>query len=719
MGPMGLVLLGVILFVGGHATAQDPEAVGTNNAGQFFTISGRIESETIDNLQTKITPYLQEMSASGVRPVLVFVIESRDSRFGAASDLATFISRELLAARTVAFVPGPLQGFDVLPALACDELLMAPQANIGPIAEQGRQDYDATSAQREFVRVIARTKGRDAELLLGMLEPARDLRRISTVQTENAYAFADAMPPQVLTNAPAWEGSVRGRLTAEQARGILAKRLVDSRQEVALLYNLPTQAINESILVEDLKPVRIAIHDVIDRSTQLYLEREIQKARSDGINLILLDLNSPGGEINAAQNAAERIAELDGESIRTVAYINYRALGVSALLALACDEIVLARDGEVGLVDSVFNRGQSEPLGEDFVASIAEKAAQLAEQNGHPPAVARAMVDPATELYRAKDTQSGAVKMILKSEAEAPANQGRYELPARPIKEAGRRLRVTAEDAESLGLARSVVDDEDALKSLYGLEGQEIPVNAPTWIDSVVTTLNTPWVSWLLLFFGIFLLILEFKLPGIGLPAIGSALCFLLFFWSRYLSGTADQLEILLFILGLICVAVEIFILPGFGVFGASGVLLVLLSVVMASHTFIWPSTTAEYNQMGRTLLQLFGTLVLVAVAVYVLSRYLPSIPLFNRLILMPEVSTPELEGKPSEGGPIPLAFLLGETGKTTTVCKPIGKARFGEHLVEVRTERNYLDSGQLVEVVEVQGSRAIVRPVEIDLSDA
>ena len=110
-------------------------------------------------------------------------------------------------------------------------------------------------------------------------------------------------------------------------------------------------------------------------------------------------------------------------------------------------------------------------------------------------------------------------------------------------------------------------------------------------------------MSWLLLFIGAFMLVIELKLPGIGLPAIISALAFLLFFWSHYLSGTADQLEIILFLIGLVSLAVEIFVFPGFGIFGMSGILLMLCSIVLASHTFIWPTHDYEYQELGHTLL--------------------------------------------------------------------------------------------------------------------
>src|SRR5439155_22535958 len=156
-------------------------------------------------------------------------------------------------------------------------------------------------------------------------------------------------------------------------------------------------------------------------------------------------------------------------------------------------------------------------------------------------------------------------------------------------KEAGQVMTATDEDAVSFGLGQ-VVGNEEEFKGLYGLRGKTIRVDGPTWVDSLVTILTDPFVSWLLLFVGLFMLVLELKLPGIGLPAITSALAFLLFFWSHYLSGTADQLEIILFLVGMVCLALELFVFPGYGVFGMSGVLLILTSIVMASHTFVWPT---------------------------------------------------------------------------------------------------------------------------------
>jgi membrane-bound serine protease (ClpP class) len=223
-------------------------------------------------------------------------------------------------------------------------------------------------------------------------------------------------------------------------------------------------------------------------------------------------------------------------------------------------------------------------------------------------------------------------------------------------------------------------------------------------------------VSWLLLFVGAFMLVIELKLPGIGLPAIISALAFLLFFWSHYLSGTADQLEIILFLIGLVSLAVEIFVFPGFGIFGMSGILLMLCSIVLASHTFVWPTHDYEYQELGHTLLQLMGMLAAVGCCAIALAKYFPSLPFFNRLVLKPEpwtaVEAEDALGRPITEGYESLAILIGETGRTTSPLRPAGKAQFGGLVIDVTAAGAFVETDSLVEVVDVQGPRVIVKRI-------
>jgi membrane-bound serine protease (ClpP class) len=705
------------------AFAQPPQPAQAE--GQFFTIDEPITTEVINRIRTQTLHLIDRTSSKGeqFRPILIFEIrpgrtQPGQSEFGAALDLAEFISTKLKGAKeTVAYVPEPLSGYAVLVALACGEIVMGAEASLGPITPDGQ---DVKSPARDFVRTLATRKGyHEADLLLGMLDRNADLRKVTTGRREVQYVMADRLPEfrknnQIIDEQPAWEGGQRGILTGARARAEgFCKRTAENRAEVANLYNLSGQSSSDDPTLDQvLNPVWIRITGPIDTIKESYLKRRIEQARQDKVNLIFFEINSEGGLDKPADNIAETIADI--KDMKTVAYIDDRAMGVAALIPLACNKIVFHKNARMGEVSRLLTGrgGQSQELSQAQIVALATKAEDFAKRKGHPTAIARAMVDPDVAVILAKDTQTGAVTFV--TDVQLRAEPGRF-IATETRKQKGQEvLTLNADEALAYHLASDVVDDQEQLKAIFGLRGRDVRVDGPTWVDAVVTTLNTEWMSWLLLFVGFFMLVLELKLPGIGLPAIISALAFLLFFWSRWLSGTADQLEILLFLVGLICLALELFVFPGFGVFGMSGILLILFSVVMASHTFVWPTQEYEYRQMGHTLLQVTVVLITVASGAVILGKYFPSLPFFNRMVLKPEPSggaelldptaKPVIEGEDS------LGFLVGETGRTTTVLRPSGKARFGELLVDVTADGFYIEPDSLVEVIEVQGSRVIVK---------
>ncbi|WP_337177585.1 NfeD family protein [Paludisphaera sp.] len=716
------------------AQALDAAApAGEATPGQFFTVTEPITHEQIAQVRARTRHLVDQASRrEGAKsPILVFQFLPGESApgssdFGAAYDLANYIARDLGGARlTVAYVPKPLTGFAVLPALACTEIVMGSQASLGPITPE-TQSFDP--ALREPVRFLAVRKARDADLILGMLDRDADLRLVRTADRGAHYVMAENLDEfrssrQVVDDKPAWEGGRRGVLTAERARDEgFAKRLAETPAEVAAFYRIAGQStLDDPTLGQLPRPVWIKIEGPIEPAMVSYLGRRIGQARREAANLVFFEIDSPGGLIEPADAIADLIAGV--QDMKTVAYVNERALGVAALLPLACRDIVFAEGGRLGDVDQlVTGRGALQPLSEAQIDALAEKAAFLASRKGHSPDVARALVDPAVELVDALDSETGATRPVARDAAEADRDRFK-NIVARNVGAEGPLL-ITAADAESFGMGQ-VVRDLEELKALHGLQGVPIRVEGPTWVDELVTTLTDPYVSWLLLFVGLFMMVLELKLPGIGLPAITSALAFMLFFWSHYLGGTADQLEIILFLLGLLALAIELFVLPGFGVFGMAGIALMLVSIVMASHTFVWPTQEYEYREMGITLIQLTGALLGVTAGAVVLAHYLPGIPIFNRLILKPEPwdePATDPTAKPSMEGYESLAFLIGETGRTTSPLRPTGKARFGNLLIDVTADNFYIEPDSLVEVVDVHGTRVIVKPwsgeAPADLSD-
>src|SRR5207237_530432 len=153
------------------------------------------------------------------------------------------------------------------------------------------------------------------------------------------------------------------------------------------------------------------------------------------------------------------------------------------------------------------------------------------------------------------------------------------------------------------------------------------------WLDNIASFLRDPYVGFFLVMVGIAGLVLELKIPGVGFPGIAAAICFILYFWAHSrLSGHLTMLAVLLFLLGLILIALEIFVVPGFGITGISGIVLVILSLALVT-VVRWPETTHEWLSFGRTLSTLAISLAMAVGGALMVATYLPNIPYLNRMI--------------------------------------------------------------------------------------
>ncbi len=268
---------------------------------------------------------------------------------------------------------------------------------------------------------------------------------------------------------------------------------------------------------------------------------------------------------------------------------------------------------------------------------------------------------------------------------------------------------MTGTRAEEYGLANHLVETFAEFKQYYGIDDPKLL--EPGWADFLIEALASPGVAVLLLVIGGAALYIELHAPGIGIGGFVATVCFLLFFWSRYLGGTADWLAIMLFVAGLSCLLLEVFVIPGFGIFGLGGGALVLASLILASQTFIWPQNEYQFEQLEHSLVTIaVAGICLIAVGVYLRKR-LPRSPLLGRMMLEPPAGE-EAEAIRRREALADFHALLDARGTTTTLLAPGGKARFGDVLVDVISAGEAIDRGVAVEVVEVHGNHVLVREV-------
>ncbi|HID22091.1 MAG TPA: peptidase, partial [Planctomycetaceae bacterium] len=451
---------------------------------------------------------------------------------------------------------------------------------------------------------------------------------------------------------------------------------------------------------------------------------ELRRAAAAGVDLIIFEIDSPGGFLGSSTNLAFEIADLEKRRIRTVAYIPKLALSGAAIIALGCDEIYMHPDAQIGDAGPIEMRegGQFEHAPEKVLSHLRQTLRALADRKGRPPALLEAMADKDLLVYQVTHAKTGRTWYLSEEEIHASAGEW-IKGPLVPESRADNLLTLDGRRAHQLGLSQPPISDKSELKQRLGIpERVRLIAVGRTWVDTLIFVLNSRPAMFLLFVVGAACVYLELH-SMTGFFGIMAALCFSLFFWSRFLGGTAGWLEVVLFVLGLILILLEIFVIPGFGVFGISGGLAVLAALILASQTFVIPHTAAQLEEMTWTLGTLSAAVVCVIAMAVVLSKYLPQMPILNRMILAPpgavedsDPDAPRLRPDLTVVSAWPEAqdkrTLVGQRGVAISPLRPAGKAQFGDQFVDVISEGPFVEPGSRIEVIEVSGNRVLVREV-------
>jgi membrane-bound serine protease (ClpP class) len=695
---------------GGKIPAGPDNPAGRDRIGILVRVSQPMNDRLDNRIRRAVSDAIQKAKDAGRWPVIIFEIRAGHSQFGQAYDLARYISGpNLNGATTVAYIPETVTGHAVLVALACDDIIMSEDAQLGNAGESEKEGGTIKQSERNaYVEIANSRKTVPADVALKMLDPSIDLRLVET-DVSREFVRADRLPEvrkakSIAKEEPLIPAGKPGIFSGERARQLgFVTHLAKDRQAVAKALGLPADAVEEDLALSGtIRPVRIAVKGPISAALTDQIQNLVQtQIRDHDVNLLCFWIESPGGSPNDSINLANFLANgINAEERRTVAYIPAEARGDAAYIALACDQIVMRPRAVLG------GSGAAE-LPETERETTARSVAAIAEQKHHSPALAAAIIDDRLPVFRYTRQADGLVDYFTEQQAAKLPDAKQWQRgPA--VGEPGHLLQLTGDQAEQYGLAHAVVPDFAGLKSLYGLE-QDPALVEPGWADFLIDALNSPGVSVFLLLLGGAALYAELQSPGIGLGGLIAALCFLLYFWSAYLGGTAGWLEILLFLAGITCLALEIFVLPGFGLFGLAGGLLVISSLILASQTFVLPRNDYQLHQLRNSLLTLTGAGLGVVVAVAAMRRYLPHTPVLNNMVLAPP-SSEEVSRINEREVLARLDHLLGRRGVAFTPLVPGGKARIDDEIVDVLTDGEFVDRGLPIEVVEVRANRVVVR---------
>jgi membrane-bound serine protease (ClpP class) len=672
-------------------------AAGEAVKGRMITIRGAVDSTLLHRVEAAVRAALADKDE-----VLIFDVQASQSDFGSCYSLASLIA-EIGGSvrRTVAFVGKPLSGNAVLIALACDEIVMAPQATLGNVDPEG----ELKARERALFESISVEKGHGKSIALGLADRNVQLFEVETPNGKSIKTAEELREfeknARVLRRETLKEAGQTWVLSAEAARRLgLAKLIRETRKDAAIAYQLPEQAAaDDATFHEAVRPYHLRIVGPVNSRMYQSIQRRLKEAQGRGSTLLFVEVDTTAGEIEAASSL---MALLDRWPGRKVAWVPNKATGAGLLALFGCDELVVGPNCAIGQLDARDALGSA--------SRIADGAAQTASDAKFPSAVVRGLIDRAEAVWEVRSKENPGLRSFRTAkELEDEQESERWE-KQRIVKEAGSVWRIQGgEQARSLDLAIAVLDTKEKLLAAYSVRG-DAPVLQPTWVDAFVDALTSPGATVFLLVVAMTCLYIEFQMPGFGVAGLVSAVCFALFFWSRFLTETANSLEIVLFLLGLLFLAVELFVLPGFGVTGVAGVLLMIGALVLASQNFSLPTSESETRELMGNLAQIVGSLILFFIVAAATARFFPQMPVFNRMVLAPPGAADESTDVAEEAEDPAAHELVGRVAVAASPLRPAGRVRLGDDFYDVLTLGEFIEPGAPVEIVEVHPTRIVVR---------
>jgi len=407
------------------------------------------------------------------------------------------------------------------------------------------------------------------------------------------------------------------------------------------------------------------IEGEIDLGLAPYVKRVVEEAEKNGANAIIFKINTFGGRVDAATQIKDALLN---SKVRTIAFIDKRAISAGALIALSCEKIVMVPGASMGATTVVDQEGKKQS--EKYQSYMRSEMRATAEKNKRRTDIAQGMVD---ETISVPDLKDDSTKLIT----------------------------LTAEEALKYKMADTVLTSIQETKKYFGLDKAEEITISSNWAEDFVRFLNNPIISSLLIMIGMLGIFTEIKTPGWGLPGTAGLIALALFFGSSYILDLASVIEIVIFIIGVILLLLEIFVFPGFGILGVLGILFMIAGLLFG---LVPDFGMTDYSILSVAITQLAAVFVVSAIFIFILPKFLPKSAIWNRLILQDNIAS-----KSGYAARQSFEHLVGTEGIAITDLRPAGAALINEKRVDVVTEGNYISRDSEIVVKFVEGSKVVV----------
>lgn len=411
----------------------------------------------------------------------------------------------------------------------------------------------------------------------------------------------------------------------------------------------------------------VPVEGVIDLGLAPFLARTIREAEQAGAAAVVLDINTLGGRVDAALVMRDALLQT---RVRTIAFVNPRAISAGALLALATETIVVTSGGTVGAAMPVLG-GSPAPQAADekSVSYLRKEFASTAERRGRPATFAEAMVDVDVEI-------PGVVAK-------------------------GKLLTLTASEAMRHQVVEFQADTLEAALDAVGLGAADVRRASQTWAETLVRFLTNPILASVLMTVGLLGILVEIRTPGFGFPGVIGLLSFAVLFWGHWIVQLAGWEELLLVATGTLLIGAEVFVIPGFGVAGLAGTVALVAGLGM-TLVGAGATTSMVIGALGRVAIS-----VLLAVGGgLVVMRVLPHLPYGRRFVLNEDMKADLGYATAPDSD----RAWLGRTGTAVSPLRPAGIAEIAGTRLDVVSDGGFIEALAEIEVTRVDGNRIVVR---------
>ncbi|MFO0933993.1 MAG: NfeD family protein [Planctomycetota bacterium] len=458
----------------------------------------------------------------------------------------------------------------------------------------------------------------------------------------------------------------------------------------------------------------IDVRDEVEPALAAYLERSLKAAVAAKADCIVLRIESPGGRVDSMERMIDAVLAVP-KTVRTIAWIPKEAYSAASLTAIACDEVVMAPGARMGDAQPIFMTEKGiEPVGEKAETVLRALVRRLAEDNGWDPIVAEKLISKDKEVLELRPRGTDR-RLYVHGEDFASARDDDLVggVPKRDLERVrvaipkDRLLTMTTDEARDFGFVRRTFPDEPTFLAALKADGATVTLVEMSWREKAS--------RWLLGVTGVLgalvmLCVGMTVFQGIGVSTIVGVCALLLVGMVTVTADLPNGFPLLLIGIGILLLAAEAFLLPGFGIAGILGIVATAAGFLSLATGFTLDSPgTLSWDVFAGFLGQFAATLVVGGVFLVLISRVVPSLPFARRQL---HLSADGL-GAGAVAVPGDVAVAVGATGTATTDLRPAGRATVDGRVVDVTSEGGWVEGGTAVRVVRVEGARVFVRPAE------